>query len=236
LYTDLAEWWHLLSHPDEYRDEAAFFTQLFGERGIGFGSTVLELGCGGGNNASHMKATFRMTLTDLSENMLAVSRRLNPECRHVQGDMRELRLDECFDGVFVHDAVAYMTTAPDLRAALETAYLHTRAGGIALFVPDDVAETFTPSTDHGGHDEVGSLRGLRYLEWEWDPDPNDTEVIGQFAYLLRHEDGTSEVRQDRHRWGLFPRQTWIGLIEEIGFRVEVVADPDEERDVFIGHR
>ena len=33
-----------------------------------------------------------MTLVDLSEEMLAVSRELNPECEHLQGDMRTLRL------------------------------------------------------------------------------------------------------------------------------------------------
>ena len=48
--------------------------------------TVLELGSGGGNNASHLKAQFRMTLVDRSPGMLAVSRALNPECEHVEGD------------------------------------------------------------------------------------------------------------------------------------------------------
>jgi len=33
-----------------------------------------------------------MTLTDLSPQMLTMSRELNPECAHVQGDIRTLRL------------------------------------------------------------------------------------------------------------------------------------------------
>ena len=56
------------------------------------------------------------------------------------------------DAVFVHDAVAYMTTEADLRQVIETAFAHCRPGGIALFIPDHTAENFQPVTDHGGSD------------------------------------------------------------------------------------
>ena len=35
------------------------------------------------------------------------------------------------------------------------------SSAISLFAPDEVKETFTPRTDHGGHDRNG--RSLRYL-------------------------------------------------------------------------
>lgn len=103
-----------------------------------------------------------MTLVDLSPEMLAVSRALNPECEHLASDMRTIRLGRLFDAVFIHDAIMYMTTEIDLRAAMATVYLHCRPGGVALFVPDHVRETFTPSTEYGGPD--GEQRALRYLE------------------------------------------------------------------------
>ncbi len=145
--------------------------------------TLLELGSGGGNNASHLKARFSLVLVDRSPGMLQVSRALNPECEHVEGDMRTVRLGREFDAVFVHDAVVYMTTEADLRAAIETASVHCKPGGAVLFAPDHVRENFRPSTDHGGYDGVG--RGLRYLEWTWDPDPADSTYIVDYAYLLR---------------------------------------------------
>jgi ubiquinone/menaquinone biosynthesis C-methylase UbiE len=55
-------------------------------------ATLLELGSGGGNNASHLKAHFSLTLVDLSQGMLDLSRRLNAECEHIQADMKTLRL------------------------------------------------------------------------------------------------------------------------------------------------
>src|SRR5918992_1861741 len=169
LYRELADWFHLLTAPEEYEEEAEAYRSLLVATSARPVREVLELGSGGGNNASHLKAHFTMTLTDLSPDMLAVSRRINPDCEHIEGDMRTLRLDRDFDAVFVHDAIDYITTLPALRAVMETAFIHCRPGGVALFAPDVVRETFASSSDHGGHD--GDGRGLRYLGWAWDPDP-----------------------------------------------------------------
>ena len=174
FYSDLAPWWPLISAPEEYTEEAAFAASLLRMANPPT-RTVLELGSGGGNNAFHLKGEFEMTLVDLSEDMLAVSRQLNPDCEHFQGDMRTLRLGRSFDAVFVHDAIDYMTTEADLRQAVATAYEHCRVGGVAVFVPDDIAENFEPDTDHGGHDAPDG-RGARYLEWSTDPDPDDTRT------------------------------------------------------------
>jgi trans-aconitate methyltransferase len=220
LYRELASWWTLLSSPAEYAEEAAFYERTLVAACEGTPHTLLELGSGGGNNASHLKARFQMTLVDRSVEMLDVSRALNPECEHVEGDMRTVRLGRVFDAVFVHDAVVYMTTEADLHKAIETAFVHCRPGGAALFAPDHVQESFRPSTSHGGHD--GENRSLRYLEWTWDPDPTDTTCVVDFAYLLREGDGSVRVERDRHIEGLFSREDWLRLLSEAGFRPSLV--------------
>ncbi len=209
-----------MSSPDDYVEEAAFYQrELVGacERPP---HTLLELGSGGGNNASHLKMRFQMVLVDRSPGMLAVSRRLNPECDHVEGDMRNVRLGRQFDSVFVHDAVMYMTTESDLRRAIETAFVHCRPGGAALFAPDQLRENFRSSTDHGGRD--GEREGMRYLEWSWDPDPTDTTYVVDYAYLLRASDGSVRLEHDRHIEGLFSRADWLRLLTEVGFQPSVV--------------
>ena len=177
LYSELADWFHLLTAPEDYAEEAAEIVRLAEATVDGELRTLLELGSGGGNNASHLKARFDCTLTDVSEEMLALSRSLNPECEHIAGDMRTLRLGRTFDVVLVHDAVVYMTTEDDLRAAFATAFAHTRPGGVALFQPDCTRETLVEKTDCGGHD--GDGRSLRYLEWVRDPDPGRFDVRGR---------------------------------------------------------
>jgi SAM-dependent methyltransferase len=169
--------------------------------------------------ASHYKRWFTATLTDLSPDMIALSRTLNPECEHLVGDMRTLRLDRQFDAVLVHDAVMYLTAEEDLRAAVATASLHCKPVGVALFAPDHVRENFAPSTDCGGHD--GDGRALRYLEWDWDPDPTDTHFNAEFVYLLREDGQPLRTESESHRVGLFPRATWLRLLAEAGFQATV---------------
>jgi SAM-dependent methyltransferase len=218
LYEELASWFHLLTAPAEYADEAALYRDTILAWSTIPVAEVLELGSGGGNNASHMKPHFSLTLVDLSPQMLEVSRGLNPDCEHVQGDMRSVRLDRQFDAVFVHDAVSYITELDDLSATAESAFIHCKPGGVALFVPDHVRETFRPTTDHGGHD--GDSRGLRYLMWDWDPDPTDTTYVSDFAYLLRERDGSVRAEHDRHICGLFSQEEWTTVLRNSGFRPE----------------
>lgn len=233
MYTEIAPWWPLLSQPADYAEEAEFVRQLLLQACDPAPRTLLELGSGGGNNASFLKAHFQMTLVDLSPDMLAVSRRLNPECEHLLGDMRSVRLGRAFDAVFIHDAIMYMTSLDDLRRAMQTAYLHCRLGGAAIFEPDCVREAFKPYTDHGGHD--GDGRAFRYLEWVYDPDPGDTVYLTDFAYLLRFEDGSVQALQDRHVTGLFGRQEWLDLLQEVGFHPQVLVDTFQ-RDVFLAQK
>lgn len=235
LYGDLAGWFHLLTPPEDYAEEAAWYRDRLLPI-VGPDASLLELGCGGGNNASHLKTWFRCTLTDLAPAMLAQSRSLNPECEHLPGDMRSLRLGRAFDAVLLHDAVSYLTTEADLRLALETAFRHCRPGGAVLIATDFVRESFQPGTETGGGDD-GSGRALRYLEWTWDPDPADTSYLIDFAYLLR-EGGEVRVAQDRHRCGLFPRATWRRLLAASGFAERAVpaAERSAVGEVFLAVR
>jgi trans-aconitate methyltransferase len=224
LYTDLAPWFHLPTAPEDYKAESDFYTSVLEESSRIPVKTILELGSGGGNNASHMKSKFTLTLTDLSEEMLTISRRLNPECEHVQGDMRNLCLGSRFDAVFVHDAVSYLTTQKDLKSALDTAFIHCKPGGSVIFCPDYIKETFGESNEHGGHSKCN--RGLRYLSWTWDPDPSDTEYYAEFAYLLKENEKFS-VSYDHHVMGVFSRDTWLRLMKDAGFvNLKTVNYPD----------
>ena len=235
LYDELADWWTLFSHPADYEEEAGLYSDAIDRLARRDVRRVLELGCGGGNNATHMKARYDLTLTDVSKRMLEVSRRQNPECRHELGDMRTLRLGERFDAVFVHDAVMYMTTNEDLVAAVTTAAGHLEPGGVALFVPDDTTETFRPSTEHGGHD--GDGRALRYLMW--DRLDRDRSAHVDFVIVLEDADGV-RVEHDTHRFGLFPRQVWLDLISGAGLQPHTLPydhsefDPGHGRALFAG--
>ncbi len=224
LYTDLAAWWPLLSPVEDYVEEAdsviALLTEALGRRP----GTILELGSGGGNSACALKRHARMTLTDLSPAMLAVSQKLNPELEHIQGDMRDVRLDRTFDAVFIHDAIMYLTTEADLAAALTTAHAHLRPGGAVLVMPDCVTETYVPNEETGGEDGDDG-RSLRYLIWTHPSMPGATAFYEDFAMLLRTPDGAVQCVHDRHCFGLFTRAQWRDAFRCAGF-----SDLEERAD------
>jgi SAM-dependent methyltransferase len=221
LYGDLADWWPVISPPSEYAEEAALYVEMIQASARRPVREVLELGSGGGNNASHMKHSFAMTLVEPADGMRKISRQLNPECIHLPGDMRRVRLERTFDAVFVHDAVMYMTSEDDLRAALETVGAHLAPGGVALVAPDATAETFSESTEHGGGEDEGGRRA-RYLEWTLPPDPDEATYTVHYVFLLREPDGSMHVAHDVHREGLFPRATWLRLFRDVGLVAEIV--------------
>ncbi len=236
LYTDLAGWWPVISPPGEYASDAAAIAVAFGAAAIDV-RDVLDLGSGGGHVASHLKDRFSLTLVDLSEQMLSVSRQLNPECTHVRGDMRTARLGRQFDAVLVHDAVDYVTCEADLALVIETAFAHCRAGGVAVFAPDHTAETFLAGTGGGGGGEPGG-RQASFLERTSDPDPADDWILAEYEFTLRAADGAVRVVREAHRLGSFPRNTWLALLAVAGFDAEarIRADVGLRRVMFVGRR
>jgi SAM-dependent methyltransferase len=230
-YQELAAWWPLFSPPVHYVEEAADLLQRLEPLPPPGTATLLELGSGGGSLAFHLKQQFRLTLTDLSEGMLAQNRAMNPEAEFVAGDMRTLRLNRTFDYVLVHDAVCYMTTQADLQAAIETAAAHCAPTGTVVFLPDFVKETFTPGSEDGGEDGADG-RGFRYLEWSSDPDPNDTTYLVDYAFMMRDANGDVRVVHDRHIEGLFARQVWLDAFTAAGLSASSELDAFG-RDVFI---
>jgi SAM-dependent methyltransferase len=242
LYRELAEWWPLISPPEEYAADAAVLRRVFASAAEPV-RTLLDLGSGGGHIAWHLKDTARLTLVDRSAPMLAASRALNPECEHVEGDMLTLRLGRSFDAVLVHDAVDYVTTLADLARVAATAFAHCRPGGVAVFAPDHTADTFRPGRGGGGgSDERG--RQASFREWTTDPDPADEWIESEYEFRLRAADGSERVVRESHRLGAFRSATWMRVLTTTGFVPEPgdaagrYAGPaaDGLRHLFIGRR
>lgn len=187
-----------------YREDAArFLAALKGCR------RVLMLGSGGGHLLSHL-ADLELTAVDLSREMLEVSRELNPGVRHLQGDMRSIRLGKTFEAVVMPDAVAYLLTPEDVEQALETAVAHLAAGGLVIVQPDYVQESFPG--DHTVHHSGGP--GVDVLEWCRQVGPCALESTYVFLFPDRCE-------RDVHRMSLYPERFWLEKLKAAGFRARV---------------
>jgi len=236
MYHDLAPWWPLISPPEDYAAVAEILRSAFRDSLRPGRHSLLDLGVGGGNHLSHLTSDFDAVGVDLSDEMLAHSRELNPTVEHHVGDMRSIRLDRKFDAVLIHDAVTCMCTEADLRAAFATAGAHLKPGGVLVMCPDWFRETFPDEfVSHKTHRRGDT--SLTYIEYVHDPDPTDTMVEMIMFFMIR-EQGRLRIEQDRHTLGMFPKSTWLELTAQAGFDVEtrpsVEAYNGEELVLLVG--
>ena len=81
------------------------------------------------------------------------------------------------------------------------------------------------STYH--HDDLD----IAFVHNNYDPDPADTTHESTFVWLIRRS-GKLEIETDRHLGGIFPLQTWLDLLQYVGFDVTLI-EPQFEAPMFV---
>jgi SAM-dependent methyltransferase len=234
LYKDLAYLFELVTPREDYAEEATQWLAILREK-LGPGKhEILELGAGAGHNLSYLTGEFAATAVDTSPEMLKLCKEINPGLTLHQGDMRDIRLGRKFAAVLIHDAIVYMRSEADLARAFATAAAHLEEGGIFITGPDYYLDTFSdPRVEHFTRRD--DARELTYVEYAYDPDLSDTTMEIIFTFFIR-EKGRLRVEHDRHITGLFPRATWIKLMEKAGFEVEpkIITSEGVPHELLIG--
>ncbi|MEM1029674.1 MAG: class I SAM-dependent methyltransferase [Myxococcota bacterium] len=227
-YRDLVPFYGLLDPREDHAEEAAVWGEALAARVETSAPTLLELGAGAGNNAWYLGARFRCTLVDISDAMLEISRRQNPECRHVVADMRTVTLNQTFSVVFAHDALSHMVDRQDVAAVVATAHRHLDVGGTLLLAPDCFDDGFDDMVEYIERDE--ETAALRGVAWSRRTGPNRAET--DYALLYRKGSEVCPVHV-RHPEALHARATWCELVEAAGF--EVILMPREQPPGYAAH-
>lgn len=232
LYQDLSWTWPIISPPEDYIEETEVLCNALREYSQIEIYTLLNLGCGGGHNDYTLKKHFEVTGVDLSESMLSLAKRLNPEVTYLYGDMRTVRLEQHFDAVVIADSINYMATEDDLRAAFVTAFTHLNPGGILFTFAEITSETFRQhQTECSTH--VRDDLEITFIENYYDPDPADTSLEATLVYLIR-QGGRLTIETDHHIVGIFRLETWSRLLTAIGFEVHHIELEGYDFATFVG--
>jgi SAM-dependent methyltransferase len=232
MYEDLAWLFPIITPPEDYDVEAAQFIQAIRQHARIPAHTLLDLGCGAGHNDHFLQADFQVTGIDLSEPMLALARKLNPDIEYLPGDMRTLRLGRLFDAVMVADSINYLCNEEDLRAVFQTAFAHLRPGGVFCTYSEEIPENFVQNGTYTTAHKQDDLE-IALVENYYDPDPTDTQFEMTFIYLI-HQGGELRIESDLHLAGLFPVATWLRLLAEAGFEVTQKVFEGEAFPFYIG--
>jgi SAM-dependent methyltransferase len=217
LYSDLAWLWPIWEDVEVYREESQLFARLIRKHAKIKVHALLDVGCGGGKNAFHLKRHFEVTGIDISKAMLANARKLNPECTFRPADMRNFELKRQFDSVLINDATAYMTTQRDLLKVFKTAYKHLKPGGVMITHPEECRESFKQNETTIWKAKTDDT-DVTFIENQYDPDPKDSTYEKTLLYLIRKK-GKLRIERDFHVCGLFALDAWRGSLRKAGFRV-----------------
>jgi SAM-dependent methyltransferase len=228
-YNELAWTEAIIAPPEEYVDETELFSKVIKEHSKIEPKILLHLGCGAGGNDYTFKKHFRVKGVDISGDMLEIAKELNPEVIYIQGDMRTIKLKECFDAVAIPDSIGYMTTVEDLRSTIFTACKHLKSGGVLLIMAN-IKEEFTENN----FVYTGSKGDVQITVFEnnYIPDPSGTTYEATLIYLIRHR-GKLEIYTDYHTIGLFGLDTWFDILREAELEVKDEKKIERLYDRFI---
>jgi len=227
LYDDLAWIWPVFSPAEDYGEEVRIIVERFAELGVASG-TLLHLGSGGGSIDYHLKQHFRVTGVDLSEGMRAQAALFNPDVEYLHDDMRDVRLGRTFDAVLVHDAIACMTTFDELHAVYATAAAHLLPGGAMIAQPEEVRERYIEKETSSWTVQHGDTT-VTAIELVHDPDPDDTEFLAAYFFLVQQGDRFSTL-SDLHRVGIFPLDEFLRAVRAAGFDARAGDWPPPDDD------
>ncbi len=213
-YNELAWTDDILAPPETYEEEALFYVEAIKSRISAQNVTILHLGCGAGGHDFHFKEHFSVTGVDISEGMLALAKKRNPEVTYVTGDMRTIDLNRIFDVVVVPDSISYMATLEDLKKTIMNAARHLKSGGILLVVAhmkEDFKEnSFTYS---------GKKENTHITVFENNHVVSESTYEAAIIYLIR-QDGELIIHHEVHTLGLFSYDHWMAIFEECQLKID----------------
>jgi ubiquinone/menaquinone biosynthesis C-methylase UbiE len=198
-YNDLAWTENLLANPEEYKNEVLYYVDLIKRYSSISPSSLLHLGCGAGGQDTFFKQYFKVTGVDLSDGMLRIARNRHPEIDYIEGDMKNIHLNQQFDAVVIPDSIDYMVTGDELNQAFTTAALHLKIGGVLLIVAKTEDSFKNNNFAYNGENKDVSVTLLEnnYIN---PYKPNTYEAT--FLYLIR-KCGELSIYTEHQLLGLF---------------------------------
>ena len=214
-YGDLAWTEPVLAPPGDYADENEAYVNIIKEHAGRHAGDLLHLACGAGGNDFTFKRHFTVTGVDISEAMLSIAEKLNPEVTYVHGDMRSVDLGKRFDAVAIPDSIDYAATLPDLEMTIATADKHLRPGGVLLVVAKTREEFRDNNFCYTGAEDDTQIT---VFENDHVCGRDRSTYEATLVYLIRR-DGRLKIYTDRHVLGLFSRAEWLSVLRGVGLSV-----------------
>lgn len=234
----LAQAYDLLNDGIDHTATADFILELVRRHSDIPVADIGETACGTGNMACELaRRGYRVTASDLSEDMLAVAdkkaRDADLSVRFVLQDMRSVVMYSKKDLMLcLLDSMNYLLKKSDILSALTSAYDCLKDGGLFIF---DMNSRYKFEVIYAQNDYVLDEDGV-YCGWQ--NDYNESTRICDFALsLFCEQDDSSYTRvSEFQRERMYTVRQMLGYIKTAGFKLcgiygdQVLEQGDENCD------
>lgn len=219
-YTHLAQYYDRLMDVD-YHQWAVYLCRLWEHFSVK-PKQILELACGtGGLTLPLANMGYQITAVDISREMIAVAEakaaKENTAVTFIVGSMLDIDLEREFDlTICCCDAVNYLTTEQELVQFIQTAYQHTKPGGLLLF---DLNSELKLREIYGNQYYAELFEEFGYF---WDNYFDDqTEICTMdLTFFIKDDSGLYRRVREIHREKLWRPQVIFDYLSAQGWKLE----------------
>ncbi|MBQ4821845.1 class I SAM-dependent methyltransferase [Aquimarina sp. MMG016] len=133
LYSDLAVVYEAMYATFiDYLEEYNFYSKIINRYNK---KNLLEIGSGTGNLASYfVKKSFDYQGLDFSKEMIAIAKAKVPNCKFIEGDMRNFKLEKPIQSIIMTGrTISYLVTNEDVKSTFLTVNKNLEKGGVFCF-------------------------------------------------------------------------------------------------------
>lgn len=237
LYHSLSEVYEAMYQTFiNYQEEFDFYSAILTRYRC---RSILELGCGTGNLARRfIEKGFSYTGLDLSDDMLRLAKKNNPQGYFVKGDMTHFELPSRFDAVILTGRTSsYLVTNKNFYDALTAINKALHPGGITCFDYID-ANKFIPLIAKDGimvhNASAGNKLFHRLSNWNINFSQSWT-IDWHSVYYEKTETGTPvKIGEDQSTIRAFCKDEVTLLLQLTGFKPkETIPRPTYAFDTFV---
>jgi len=169
---------------------------------------ILELGAGLGYNLYYFPDKYNLWGIDHEKAYVKIARKIVPEGRILQADIKDFKINEKFDVIFcISDTLNYMPDFNSLKDSFENIRQHINDKGIFIF---DLYKQNAPEILRGFEDITPFNNGY-YIE---KPLSNGNKILWDFEIFKKNNNGYKSVYHSRIEQKVFSEKRTSNLILE----------------------
>lgn len=231
FYTRLAPYYDRMYKQIDYEGNSQKLHDIIQKYKKSKGIRWLDVACGTGTHIMHLIDKYDAMGFDLSDEMLTIAREKCPDIEFVQGNMTELNLGLKFDVITcLFGSIGYLTQEEELEKAIHAFSKHTDPGGVVIIEPMFTKETFREGSIGVICLDLPEIKIARVNRSRKEGDI----VYLNFNFLVTTCDKGPEHFVDLSPMAVFPRNTYLSILEENGLSAQFVESGLQKEGLFIG--